>query len=399
MSKASSFATETTPAQCSSGNTERGIESMRSMFWRIAIAAAVASALLATASVAVAETVVVRPLDMKGWVYDKKSGSNTYMGAQAGFQTAPEGDPLPPGAFFGQTGGGRGTCGQVMIGTNAFNGTLLSSITKLQYTAYTYTRDEVPTDHWEYGSAKPFELQLAIRKDAAANWRYYLYMPSYGASGVTIQYDTWQTFDCMTQGAFYECGSGAATYRTWAQMVAVNPVTCIWPYPQEGYALADAWDTSYGTKSTGTGCALNFSAGYREPNTPFYDMYKQSYNFKGFVDNFTIGVNGVDTVYDFEPRAPVGMSNRATRDTIMNTAREKLVVALWGRVSANNFDLDWPCEFFEIDDGSGLPIKVICGEGCDVGIGNYVSAKGIFNNSVSPPVLYTTYSGITIHQF
>lgn len=246
-----------------------------------------------------ASAVLVSPGSMNGWVANSKSGSNTYMGASQQFDAiVPAIDSGAPGAWYSATGGGIGACGQTIIGTNQWAGTKLNDITALSFTCYTKSAANVSTNHAEYGNATPVQLQLAIDKDGNNNWRYYVYYADArqgNPNPVAVTYDAWQTFDVTTQGAFRECGSGAPAWRTWAQMKAVSANTRIW-----AGAVPTQWATTYASGSgTPTGGSLNFAAGYRDPNLPFYQSYKDSYNYAGWLDSFTIGVAGANTTVYF----------------------------------------------------------------------------------------------------
>jgi len=123
------------------------------------------------------------------------------------------------------------------------------------------------------------------------------------------------------------------------------------------------------TCSTGTGKCLNFEVGARFVNMTKWpdgsntNWFTESINFRGHMDHFTLGVDGVNVAYDFEP-APgdVGPRNVFTNQRNLN----KSLTAMGTRIQ-NNFMFKITGKvknrlnaYFDLDDGTGnaLPTRV-----------------------------------------
>ena len=211
-----------------------------------------------------ATTVVVTPDNLNGWVFD---GDGT-VGGSGSFVAGPGTPPLSSGSA------------RLMLTTAASSeilvlpgnlGLALSTITKLQYSSYRSSVDA--------GNNLALALQLNVDYDPADTldgWQGRLNYEPYQASGVsgTVIQNTWQTWNPLlgkwwASGAPGNSACPQAAPCTWAQVLATYPNIRIHPNALFG--------------------ALQFKAGSNWAG------------FDGNVDAFTIGVNNVDTTYDFEP--------------------------------------------------------------------------------------------------
>lgn len=96
-----------------------------------------------------------------------------------------------------------------------------------------------------------------------------------------------------------------------------------------------------------------------------------------FIDAVSITATAAGLIY--EPAC--GISNRAARDPIMQTASANFRFKLYGQVTL--IDGDW----FSLDDGSGAPISVLAPGYSTTSIGSYASAMGRLDTTTYPPTL------------
>ena len=333
--------------------------------------------------------------------------------------------PLGTGAFYAETGyvcDPYQDLGKVHLGTNRFTGVKLKNITKLQVTYFTHLQGPSPNVNDPPASgallgkyvSQPFQIQLPYMIDEGLNWRCHMYRP-WGVDPVTHKgeeqrpsnYSRWKTYDAVQSGVWYDAYR-ADFVDTWAnsKFDASDPQkpdeyryrTATLTTPDTGWTYA-VYPPQYGT-----GCSLNLVVGPGRVNDPqfFYTWWPEAYLFRGYVDSIVIGIrdevsgNIDEWTFDFERMTydTVGMPLKSTRDSIIDEARHRFPVVLWGKVLN---DENFTSTTFALQDGSSDSlVKVVCPEGHVVWYDYYVRAKGVYNNSVSPPVLFCLPDDIDI---
>jgi hypothetical protein len=246
-------------------------------------------AALALARVADAGTVVVTPANMNGWTlnsFDNNGNivnSGPYYSPNTQMVYGPATPPLGPGSAQLATPTGAGD-GAAAIATEQYDGTLLSAVTALSYSAY---------DQVNNGSQFPY-LALSINTGAVdnsgdagalANSTDTLFFeppyqtpstgnPSLPNQGATQQ-NVWQTWNAQTGGWWDNDGIG-------------NPGTGVLPLSTFMTDFPDATIQNGGFAGLG-GIALQVGFG------------SSGETEIGNVDNFTIGTLLGSTTYEFAP--------------------------------------------------------------------------------------------------
>jgi hypothetical protein len=213
-----------------------------------------AALLLAVAAVASAGTVVVYP--GQGWAFgiDKGVGGSGQF-VRGG--TPPLGEGSAEIAVTGNNA--------EVLYTLGYGGVRFDSITELAYSTYRSSG----------GSPLALSLQFDVDTnltDSLTNYQGRLVFEPYFSH--TVLDDTWQTWDAL-QGANWWFSKGTlipsntcvqGSVCTWAQVLAEFPNAGVLPGYGTMFKAGSAWT-----------------------------------NFDGNVDNFTIGINGASTTFDFEP--------------------------------------------------------------------------------------------------
>jgi hypothetical protein len=141
----------------------------------------------------------------------------------------------------------------------------LSSITALSYSTYATA--------WN-GQQLPFLVLYLSNGDRL--W----FEPAYSPSQGPLALNTWQTWDPLKGGWYDDFGNGGPCDQvvTFSSLVTVSP----------GATLVNQSGNGLGGIRFGVGFASDTDV------------------FNGYIDNFTIGINGVNTTFDFEPQAVPG---------------------------------------------------------------------------------------------
>jgi hypothetical protein len=224
-----------------------------------------------------AATTTVRPDDLLatpaagGWWFAEDAPSlNNATGSLV------QGPGVPPVAV----GSARmvldgGAAGRMLLGTVDYNGTRLDQLTALTYSAYRASADA--------GNLLAISLQINIDydlNDASTGWQGRLvFEPYFTVGSGTILEDTWYDYNPNDGGAkWYQTGN--------AIKAGVNVGN---PCPQAAPCTLSAIKALYPNAGIHvTLGAVQFKAGAPWPN------------FDGNIDDFTIGVSGNSTTWDFE---------------------------------------------------------------------------------------------------
>ena len=212
-----------------------------------------------------AGTVVITPNNPNGWGFfqETPTGSGTFV-------SGPSTPPLGIGSAQFTV---DGTGGEI-FGTFAFAGTRLDAITSLGYSTYRVSG----------GSALAPSLQLDIDTDvtdANTSWQGRLvYEPYYTHTVSTGVWQTWNPLDNASAGNWWFSGAPGNTMCPMSN-------ACTW-----SEVLADFPNAGVRSAGPNTG-AVQFKAGGGWVG-----------GFVGSVDSFSIGVNGVASVYDFDVLVP-----------------------------------------------------------------------------------------------
>jgi len=370
-----------------------------------ATAVAVAAILAAGARAAV---VIVSPGDMQGWSMETNQGATAnlvnygppvYETANA--WTAQDGTSLGTGAFYATLDGAGyspDTPPSAWLGTDTFNGASLADvtlnrITKLEYYAYVgHIPNAGPTNPanweswkgWQKFPRQPLSLQLTAESPDGSSRKQFWFMPwadctqpkNVRGDNCGQNCKKWLRYDCINFnypgpsmcGRWYSPTSPEEQFTSWSALVAsygawklVATSNSPWP---TGFKSA-GWDSSTepagNPTCTATGKCINFEIGARKsvPDAIFFQTgitWTNDYLlFKGCVDRFTLGIDGVEVTYDFEPGPDaeppivVATNNRSVYDRItynplFQNGRYTKVV---GKCIERN------AAVFKLDDGSG----------------------------------------------
>jgi hypothetical protein len=338
--------------------------------------------------------------------------------------TADDGTPLGRGAvYMSLKGKYDGTGSTSWLGLDKFNGSplagiALSRITTLKYYAYvghipTATSPSGVGANWESWKGwykyprHPISLQITAQSPDGTSRKQFWFAPWVGGGDNQIRGDNcgqnckkWLDYDCIdfsppgpsTAGSWYSPADPEEVFSSWADLIAAYGnwklvATSNSAYPT-GWKSA-GWSSSTNPKGsptcTATGKCINFEWGARQTSAHVFTEnigWENDYQLgKGCVDLFTLGIDGVNVAYDFEPaasaKAPalVATNNQAVYDAItnnpsfQNTRLTKVVgKCVWRNVAQ-----------FRLDDGSGKIVEgiLINGKGDSASDGaNPISATG-----------------------
>lgn len=250
--------------------------------------ALIASSLLMSAAVldapAFANTVTVSPSAMGNWSFDNRDSNGIVAANPMGsgsMVTGPATPPLGVGSANLATGNGTsGGDGAEELRDTGYDGTLVSDITSLSYSTY---------DTQNNGSQFPYfglVIDLTGQGDPA-DFDTIFFEPPYqtpatGSAGLPDQgntaMNTWQSWNALEGG-------------WWDNNGMCNPGTGVESLSQ---CLGGDYNTAKIVSSGGLG-GIRFDVGFASAND----------QFNGYIDDFTIGVSGQDTTFDFEPDAAV----------------------------------------------------------------------------------------------
>ncbi|RME55585.1 MAG: hypothetical protein D6795_02950 [Deltaproteobacteria bacterium] len=200
---------------------------------------------------------------MNGWIVVEEGTG------EGGFVEGPEGAPLGTGSFRMATGPGEGDQGgKVWLMTGNFEQTELSAITGMRYATFVPSEGSTPL-------APYLNLQLDLDRDGRRDTTI-VFDPAEGDAG-EIEPGVWQTWDAAAGRWYFTAATEAfcarTCYATLPEILSAHPTATIvaW-YPNRrgisivaGQASGGAWN-----------------------------------DFIGYVDAFSIAIEGEETRYDFE---------------------------------------------------------------------------------------------------
>ncbi|MGH7045790.1 MAG: PEP-CTERM sorting domain-containing protein [Stellaceae bacterium] len=249
-------------------------------------ALAAISAVLVSTSAARAD-VVVTPLNMGSWAFANSDGNGVIGNNPTGVGQMVTGPATPPagiGSANLATGNGTsGGDGAEVLSTTAYAGTLLSDLSALTYHTY---------DTLNNGQQFPY-LSIEIATGNVTDPEDILFFeppyqtPSTGNPSLPNQGDTvlneWQSWNALEGGWWDNNGVGGPGDG----VVSLATIEAAYP---------DATIENYSSELTppdGLG-GIGFNVGFASATD----------QFNGYVDDFTIGIGGANTTYDFEPAIP-----------------------------------------------------------------------------------------------
>jgi PEP-CTERM motif len=259
---------------------------------RLSLLAAVLTLFLSVVGQAEAGTILVDPSNLNGWVptltdsngVPTSNPSSLGNSGSVGFVTGPATPPLGTGSLNLLAGNdSSGNSGSAQVYNNNYSGVLLSSLTSLSYSTYVTSNN---------GQQFPY-LKLNVDLTGTGDYDQLFFEPPYQTpstgnpalpdQGATAL-NTWQNWNALTGGWWDNNdvlgpsgmpGTGVASLAAFLAQ-----------YPN---AIIENVPNLFGAGANANAVTLQF--GYADPGS--------SYN--GYVDNFTIGVNGASTTYNFDP--------------------------------------------------------------------------------------------------
>ena len=259
---------------------------------RLSLLAAVLTLFLGVVGQAQAATVLVDPSNLNGWVptltdsngVPTSNPSSLGNSGSVGFVTGPGTPPIGTGSLNLVTGNdSSGNNGSAQVYNLNFAGVALSSLTALSYSTYTTSNN---------GQQFPY-LALNVDLTGTGDYDQLFFEPPYQTpttgnpslpnQGATAL-NTWQTWNAL-EGGWWDNNDVLGAAGTPGTGVA-SLSSFLAQYPNA--TIQNAADL-FGPGANANGVTLQF--GYADPG----------FTYNGYVDNFTIGINGASTTYNFDP--------------------------------------------------------------------------------------------------
>lgn len=375
---------------------------MRSARFTLLAAVVVAIAFSSCVSIAEPTVVTVTPDTMAatGWILATQA-ANPGGSPHPSFRMAGPGlTPAGTGSFHFDTEQITGVdpIQKIYLGTNNYSGVALSQITTFKYYTYLDRRGYDGAGGSPDGQPPIVEIITDSGRDATTvQQRRFVFRPWGWWGGHNVAKNTWQEWDMMadlTPDRWQMVGSNASTNVSgdWSwvktRYTANGPMT--FSTPLVGDYRDYYTDFKYGNQS---GTSISIRVGATKASDYLFNQdtmkwvldggaWRESCWISGYADKLVIGVDGVETVYDFEKGTAMvlGIGSGACRDSIMAAASQNFFFAVFGQVLADPAPTTTD---FYLDDGSGKKIRVIAPN--QPTPGDYVRAKGTleWNSSVS----------------
>lgn len=257
------------------------------------------------AAVASAATVPVSAANPNGWTWAAQQGDWTFVPKAEFVGVNDSGAPSPNGAgsFHLQTGysdSSQTTMQRSYLGTNNHGGTALRDVTSFTVTTLLRYRD------YEAAGLPPL-VEVRANSGTTNQDRIYVAYPKNGVADVQLQ--QWQTWDLMDpdQITWKMIFTGSGNYQgDWNWLVnrygdAPNPAR----FQAPGDWTGDSGGDWYANNLTNTSISVKIGAGNATGmgnDSHFPDSWwQEACNINGYVSNLTVGINGVETSYNFVP--------------------------------------------------------------------------------------------------
>jgi RNase P/RNase MRP subunit p29 len=358
-----------------------------------------AAVIISFAVYAKGAAVTVSPEHMQGWVIvtNKEAKADLVNYGPAVYErekafTADDGTNLGRGAYYVSIGfEDESTPPSAWLGLDTFEGealagTELKRITSLEYYAY---NAHIPTgtsnpNHWKSWKGwwtypkQLIQLQLTAQSPDGKGRKQFWFMPwqkrKLRGENCGRHCKKWLRYDAINFnspgpnmcGRWFTFGPPRQEFASWADLIKAYGDWSLVPTsaasPAAGGWKSAGWDKTtdpVGAPAyTATGMCLNFVAGARKEYAAVFEpesiRWANDYRgFKGYIDCFTLGIDGKTVTYNFEPaakaRAPkiIELSNKEASSM---KAYSKDLVKISGTV------VDRTNAMFALDDGSGCVI-------------------------------------------
>ena len=344
--------------------------------------------------------VTVSPGEMHGWVIatNKESKGELTNRGPAVFEReqpfiAEDGRDLGKGAYYAALGlEGAKTPPTVWLGLDTFDGKPLSGvalkrISRLDYYAYnahipTGTGNPKSWTSWSLWWTYPrqlVQLQLTAQSPDGKERKQFWFMPwqKYKIRGENsgrhckkwLHYDpiNWKAPGPVMCGRWFTFDAPRQEFATWEDLIKEYGDWTLTPTSKESFAKegwkSAGWDETTdpaGTPScTATGMCLNFVVGARKEFAAVYDADEVRWatdykGFEGYIDWFTLGIDGKSLTYNFEPArdaTPPKIVEMSAKAAAALKPDHQDLVKLTGTVVERNNTM------FVLDDGSGTIIR------------------------------------------
>lgn len=201
----------------------------------------------------------------------------------------PASPPLGTGSAELKTDNSVSTVTGQELRNTGYAGTRLDAITALTYWAYDVSNNgNLVTNQFPYLTVSVSTTGGLVADDYIAFEPPYQSPPTHNAA-ITDQaapaFDTWQMWDALAGGWWSQNGNAGC-----------NPGSSVCPLSDYLAAFPNATLANETTGGGATLGAIRLAVGYTSGPLDVLE---------GYVDALTIGINGVDTTYDFEAGAPV----------------------------------------------------------------------------------------------
>ncbi len=343
--------------------------------------------------------VTVSPEHMQGWVIVTNKGAKADLvnhgpalyEREKAF-TADDGKDLGKGAYYATIGFTGGTTPpSAWLGLDTFNGrplagTALKRITSMEYYAYNAhipVRTSNPK-HWTSWKGwwtyprQMVQLQLTAQSPDGKGRKQFWFMPwqkrKVRGENCGRHCKKWLRYDAINFnnpgrymcGRWFTFGPPKQEFASWADLIKAYGDWTLVGTSKAGLAdggwKSAGWDKTTDPAGapacTATGMCLNFVAGARKGPAAVFGSdivrWDNDYRgFKGYMDRFTLGIDGKSVTYNFEPAAGaqppriVQMTNKKAADVKPGSND---LVKITGTVVRRTGGM------FALDDGSGCVI-------------------------------------------